>query len=121
MKEDDYEDEDLQMIEFSISGELITKKAPLIDEDTPVGFASMSCKVKGSLHSIISTIANIMDSDETVREVIMSAAAAYALKDIGNKYLLGDIEELQDNDIENKLKLSKLMRAFSSKNDLDIN
>ena len=112
------EDEDVQMIEFSISGELITKKAPLIDENMSTGLASMSCKVKGSLHSIIATIASIMESDETVKEIIMSAAAAYAIKDIGNRSLLEDIE---DDDIENKLKLSKLMIAFNSKNDLDIN
>ena len=112
------EDEDIQMIEFSISGEVVTKKAPLVDKNIPIGAASMSCKIKGSSHTIIATIASIMESDSTIKDIIMSAASEYAFKEIRNKVY---IEGVQDNDIENKLKLSKLMQGFVPDTDLDIN
>lgn len=115
------EDEDIQIIEFSISGEVVTKKAPLVDKNIPIGAASMSCKIKGSSHTIIATIASIMESDSTIKDIIMSAASEYAFKNIINRSLLEDIEEIQDNDIENKLKLSKLMKGFSPDINLDIN
>jgi hypothetical protein len=105
----------MQMIEFSISGELLTK------EGMPTGVASISCKVRGSSNIIISTLASVMDSDEAIREVIMAAAATYAIQDIGDRTLVADIEEMQDNDIKDKLKLSKLMQGFNPDIDLDIN
>ena len=123
MKKDEYDSfkedyENVETIEFNISGEVITKKAPLVDKNIPIGAASMSCKVKGSSHTIIATIASIMESDSTIKDIIMSAASEYALKDIRNKVLLND--NIDDN-IEDKLKLSKLMQGFVPDTDLDIN